>query len=98
MRQDRGLEGLKFSSERILQAVHVLEVKARLSDVVEKGLKKMGVTVSKPILAIITLIFGILVILIPQSLSWIVGIYLIIQGALLLTEYYELQSRPASNP
>jgi uncharacterized membrane protein HdeD (DUF308 family) len=66
-----------------------------LSDVVEKGLRKMGVTVSKPILAVITLIFGILVILIPQSLSWIVGIYLIIQGALLLTEYYELQSRPA---
>jgi len=73
-----------------------LEVKARLSDVVAKGLKKMGVTVSKPILAIITLVFGILVILIPQSLSWIVGIYLIIQGALLLTEYYELQSRSAS--
>ena len=69
-----------------------------MSDVVAKGLKKMGVTVSKPILAIITLVFGFLVILIPQSLSWIVGIYLIIQGALLLTEYYELQSRPASNP
>jgi uncharacterized membrane protein HdeD (DUF308 family) len=68
----------------------------RLSDVVAKGLKKMGVTVSKPILAIITLVFGILVILIPQSLSWIVGIYLIIQGALLLTEYYELQSRSTS--
>jgi uncharacterized membrane protein HdeD (DUF308 family) len=74
----------------------VLEVKVRLSDVVAKGLKKMGVTVSKPILAIITLVFGILVILIPQSLSWIVGIYLIIQGALLLTEYYELQSRSTS--
>jgi len=73
-------------------------VKVALSDVVAKGLKKMGVTVSKPILAIITLVFGFLVILIPQSLSWIVGIYLIIQGALLLTEYYELQSRSASNP
>ncbi len=68
----------------------------KLSDVVAKGLKKMGVTVSKPILAVITLVFGILVILIPQSLSWIVGIYLIIQGALLLTEYYELQSRSTS--
>ncbi len=64
-----------------------------MADVVEKGLRKMGVTVSKPILAIITLIFGILVILIPESLSWIVGIYLIVQGILLLTEYYELQSR-----
>jgi hypothetical protein len=28
-----------------------------LSDVVEKGLRKMGVTVSKPILAAITLVF-----------------------------------------
>ena len=65
-----------------------------MADVVEKGLRKMGVTVSKPILAVITLIFGVLVILIPASLSWIVGIYLIIQGVLLLTEYYELQSRP----
>ena len=65
-----------------------------MADVVEKGLKKMGVTLSKPVLAIITLIFGVLVILIPASLSWIVGIYLIIQGVLLLTEYYELQSRP----
>ncbi len=73
-------------------------MKVGLSDVVSKGLKKMGVTVSKPTLAIITIVFGLLVILIPQSLSWIVGIYLIIQGALLLTEYYELQSRPASNP
>ena len=64
-----------------------------MADVVEKGLRKIGVTVSKPILAVITLIFGILVILIPESLSWIVGIYLIVQGILLLTEYYELQSR-----
>jgi hypothetical protein len=91
------LEGLKSSSP-LLSFCESKEVKVGLSDVVAKGLKKMGVTVSKPILAIITLVFGFLVILIPQSLSWIVGIYLIIQGALLLTEYYELQSRSASNP
>jgi len=68
-----------------------------LSDVVEKGLKKMGVTVSKPILAAITLIFGLLVIFVPWSLNLVVGIYLIIQGILLLTEYYELQNRPATS-
>ena len=67
-----------------------------MADVVEKGLRKMGVTVSKPILAAITLIFGLIVIFVPGSLNLIVGIYLIIQGVLLLTEYYELQSRPAS--
>jgi len=72
-------------------------VKAGLSDVVEKGLRKMGVTVSKPILAAITLIFGLLVIFVPWSLNLVVGIYLIIQGVLLLTEYYELQSRPATS-
>jgi len=66
-----------------------------MADVVEKGLRKMGVTVSKPILAAITLIFGLIVIFVPESLNLIVGIYLLIQGALLLTEYYELQSRPA---
>ncbi len=66
-----------------------------LSDVVEKGLRKMGVTVSKPILAAITLIFGLIVIFVEGSLNLIVGIYLLIQGALLLVEYYELQSRPA---
>ncbi len=66
-----------------------------MADVVEKGLRKMGVTVSKPILAAITLIFGLIVIFVPGSLNLIVGIYLIIQGVLLLTEYYELQSRSA---
>jgi len=67
-----------------------------MADVVEKGLKKMGVTLSKPVLAIITLVFGLIVIFVPGSLNLIVGIYLIVQGILLLTEYYELQSRPAT--
>ena len=71
-------------------------MKTGLSDVVAKGLKKMGVTVSKPILAAITIVFGLIVIFVQGSLNLIVGIYLLIQGALLLMEYYELQSRPAS--
>ena len=71
-------------------------MKARLSDVVEKGLKKISVTVSKPILAAITLVFGLIIIFWQESLNLIIGIYLIIQGILLLMEYYELRSRPAS--
>ena len=68
-----------------------------MTDVVEKGLKKIGVTLSKPALAIITIIFGILIIALPlEFLKWIIGIFLIIQGVLLLTEYYELQSRPTT--
>jgi len=67
-----------------------------MTDVVEKGLKRIGVTISKPVLGIITIIFGLLVILLPLDfLKWIVGIFFIIQGALLLSEYYELLLRPA---
>ena len=60
---------------------------------VDKGLKKIGVTVSKPVLAIITIIFGLLVILFPALLQWIVGLYLIIQGILLFIDYFELRAR-----
>lgn len=65
----------------------------KMTDVVEKGLKRMGVTISKPVLGILTLIFGILILAYEPILQWAVGIFLIIQGILLLTEYYELRSR-----
>jgi len=61
--------------------------------IVEKGLRKIGVTVSKPILAIICIIFGILVIVYEDLLQWIVGLFLIIQGILLLTDYLELRRK-----
>jgi uncharacterized membrane protein HdeD (DUF308 family) len=67
-----------------------------LTDVLEKGLGKIGVTLSKPVLGIITIIFGILILIFPGLLAVIVGIFLIIQGALFLTEYYELQRRPVA--
>lgn len=64
-----------------------------MADVVDKGLRKIGITVSKPLLAILCIIFGIIVIVAPDFLAIIVGIFLIIQGALLLTEYLELQKQ-----
>jgi len=64
-----------------------------MTDVVEKGLRKIGITVSKPILAMTCIIFGILVIVFPDLLEWIVGLFLIIQGILLLTDYLELRSK-----
>ena len=70
-----------------------------MTDVVEKGLKQFGVTISKPILAAICIIFGIVVIVAPVSLAYLVGVFFIIEGILLLTEYLELQrqqQRPAS--
>jgi uncharacterized membrane protein HdeD (DUF308 family) len=60
---------------------------------VEKGLKRIGITVSKPILAIICIVFGVLVIVFPDLLEWIVGLFLIIQGVLLLTDYLELRGK-----
>jgi uncharacterized membrane protein HdeD (DUF308 family) len=60
---------------------------------VEKGLKRIGITVSKPVLAIICIIFGVLVIVFPALLEWIVGLFLIIQGVLLLTDYLELRGK-----
>jgi len=60
-----------------------------MTETVEKELKKLGVTVSKPVLALIAVIFGILVIIFPDLLQWIVGLYFIIQGILLFTDYIE---------
>jgi uncharacterized membrane protein HdeD (DUF308 family) len=62
-----------------------------MTETVNKTLNKIGVTVSKPILALIAIVFGILVIVFPDLLQWIVGLYFIIQGILLFIDYYELR-------
>jgi uncharacterized membrane protein HdeD (DUF308 family) len=69
-----------------------------VTEVVEKGLKKIGITVSKPVLAILCIIFGLVVIIWKEFLNLVVGVFLIIEGVLLLTEYLELkrQQPPAS--
>jgi uncharacterized membrane protein HdeD (DUF308 family) len=71
-----------------------------LTQVVEKGLRKIGITVSKPILAVLCIIFGTIVIVVPELLGIIVGIFLIIEGVLLLTDYLELkkQQQPPPSP
>ncbi|HDD69841.1 hypothetical protein CW667_04445 [Candidatus Bathyarchaeota archaeon] len=51
----------------------------------------MGITISKPILAILCIVFGIIIIVVPDLVGIIVGIFLVIEGVLLLTEYLELQ-------
>jgi uncharacterized membrane protein HdeD (DUF308 family) len=61
-----------------------------LTDVVEKGLRKVGITVSRPVLAVICIIFGIVLIVFPALVGIIVCIFLLIQGILLLTDYYEI--------
>ncbi|MEM3616980.1 MAG: hypothetical protein QXN95_01100 [Candidatus Bathyarchaeia archaeon] len=69
-----------------------------MTEVVEKGLKKIGITVSKPVLAIICIIFGIMVIAWKESLNLIVGIFLIIEGILMITEYLELKKQQPPPP
>lgn len=64
-----------------------------MADIMDKGLKRIGVTLSKPILAVITIIFGLLVIIFPEFLPLLVGLYFIIQGALLLADYFEMRSK-----
>jgi uncharacterized membrane protein HdeD (DUF308 family) len=64
-----------------------------LTEAVEKGLKKIGITVSKPILAILCIVFGIIVIAWKESLNLIVGLFLIIEGVLLLTDYLEIKKQ-----
>jgi len=71
-----------------------------MTEVVEKGLKKIGITISKPLLAVLCIIFGLIVIVWPAFLNLVVGIFFIIEGVLLLTEYLELkkQQQTPSNP
>jgi len=69
-----------------------------MTEVVEKGLKKIGITISKPLLAILCIIFGVIVIVIPDLVGIVIGIFLIVEGILLLTEYLELQRQQQLPP
>jgi len=60
---------------------------------VEMGLKRIGVTMSKPVMALIAIVFGILVIAFKDLLQWIVGLYFIIQGILFFIDYFELRRK-----
>ena len=64
-----------------------------MTDVIDRGLKKIGITISKPVLAVFCIIFGIIVIVFPAVLGLVIGIFLIIQGVLLLTEYMEIKGQ-----
>jgi len=63
-----------------------------MSDLMNKALKCFVDTVSKPKLALIIILFGILAIF-SQFLALLVGLYFIIQGVLLLTGYLELRRK-----
>lgn len=60
-----------------------------MADYVDRGLQRIGITISKPMLAVMCIVFGVLVILFPDLLVWIIGLFLVVQGALLLTDLFE---------
>jgi len=64
-----------------------------MADYVDEGLKKIGISISKPMLAVVCIVSGIMVVLFPSLLVWIVGFFLVVQGALLLTDYFEQERR-----
>jgi len=68
-----------------------------MADYVDEGLKKVGISISKPVLAIACIVSGIMVILLPNLLVWIVGLFLVFQGALLLTAHVEQESPKNAN-
>lgn len=69
-----------------------------MADYVDEGLKKIGISISKPMLAVVCIVSGIMVVLFPSLLVWIVGLFLIVQGALLLTDYFEQERRTNPEP
>lgn len=69
-----------------------------MTEVIDKGLKRIGITISKPVLAILCIVFGIVIIVVPALLGLIVGIFLIIQRILLLTDFLELQKQQQPPP
>ena len=44
----------------------------------------MGLLASKMVVGIITIVAGILILVLPQLIGWIVGIFLIVNGILLV--------------
>ena len=45
-----------------------------MTDVIDKGLKKIGIIISKPVLAVFCIIFGIIVIVFPTVLGLVIDI------------------------
>jgi uncharacterized membrane protein HdeD (DUF308 family) len=59
-----------------------------MANMVNDNLKKIGLYVTKPVLALICIIFGILLLIWPDMVGIIIGIFLLVQGLLILFEYY----------
>ena len=63
---------------------------------IDRGLRKAGINVSTPVLAVICLVFGVLLLVFPYLVGYIIGVFLLIQGILLLVSY--MGNRPSNPP
>jgi len=61
---------------------------------VDRAFRTMGVT--GEIAAVLMIVFGIAVILMPALIAWIVGLYLILHGLLSLVAHFGLARTPPS--
>ncbi len=50
--------------------------------------KYLGISLPRICIGVLMLIFGILVIVFPALISWLIGLYLIIAGVLVIAEEY----------
>jgi ribosomal protein L40E len=70
-----------------------------VADYVDKRLRKVGISISKPVLALMCILSGLMVILAPSLLGvWFVGLFLVSQGALVLADHFEQERRMATTP
>jgi len=59
---------------------------------VEEVLKKyLGVSVPRLVLGVLMLLFGVLILVKPEIVAWLVGLYLLISGVIVIAE--ELMKR-----
>lgn len=65
-----------------------------MTEILDNGLRKIGISISKPILAVLCIIFGVLAIAWEPLLRFIVGTLFIIFGILLLIEHVNAKTPP----
>jgi hypothetical protein len=66
-----------------------------LAKEIDQGLRKAGIHVSTPVLAVLCLVFGVLLLIFPDLVGYLIGIFLLIEGILLLVNYME--NRPETS-
>jgi len=75
-----------------------LGVKQEMTEILDDRLRKIGITISKPILAVLCIVFGVLAIAWEPLLRFIVGTLFILLGVLLLIENMENKNQTQTPP